>query len=130
MEVRLHDYYLTKEIRGPFLISLAACLMMMIVQELYTVMDLLTAHRFPLGTLGLYLLYKLPLMVQKSLPVAVPLPSAHLPDGCCRPASRYVFPLREPPVLLSLLLLAGSEPDHTPGSDRIRAARGIRKLEP
>ncbi|MDQ2732079.1 MAG: LptF/LptG family permease [Armatimonadota bacterium] len=71
MVLRLHDRYFLREILNPLLISLTAFMMMMILQLLYGVVDLLTSHQFRLGDLGLYIFYKLPMLAQWSLPVAL-----------------------------------------------------------
>ena len=69
--MRLHDRYFLREIAGPLAIGIAAFVMMQTLQLLYGVMDLLVQRRVPLATLGQYLLYKLPWMIQWSIPVSV-----------------------------------------------------------
>jgi lipopolysaccharide export system permease protein len=71
MILRLHDRYFVREMLGPLMISLAAFAMMMSLKTLFEVMDLLTAHRLSLVTLGEYIALKLPLLIQWSLPVAL-----------------------------------------------------------
>jgi lipopolysaccharide export LptBFGC system permease protein LptF len=74
--IRIHDRYFLREMVGPCFVSVAAFVMMLTLQQLYGVMDLLVTHRFPLSMLGAYLFFKLPTMVQWSLPVALLLGSS------------------------------------------------------
>jgi len=68
--VKILDRYVSREVLGPFILGILGFVMVMIVDLLFTFVDLIINRGVPLGVMGQLLLYKLPAIMIMTFPVA------------------------------------------------------------
>ncbi len=68
--MKILDRYIGREVLGPFILGILGFVMVMIVDLLFTFVDLIINRGVPLGVMGQLLLFKLPAIMIMTFPVA------------------------------------------------------------